>query len=87
VAYARSSAPDARVKRGLALLALQRPREALDDLRAARGDDPDALLGKGLALAALDSRDEARAVLEAFLHLAPDHVGVARARATLARLR
>ncbi len=89
-AYAQSRAPDARVKRGLALLALQRPREALEDLRAARDggvDDPDALLGEGLALAALGRRDEARAALDAFVRLAPTHVGVARARAELARLR
>ena len=85
-AYARSSAPGARVKRGLALLALQRPREALEDLQTAR-DDPDALLGEGLALSALGRRDEARAALETFMRVAPHHVGVARARAELARLR
>jgi tetratricopeptide (TPR) repeat protein len=84
-AYAHSNAPGARVKRGLALLALQRPREALEDLRTARRDDPDALLGEGLALSALGRREEARAVLEAFMRLAPNHVGAARARAELAR--
>jgi Flp pilus assembly protein TadD len=74
------------VKRGLALLALQRPREALEDLQTAP-DDPDARLGEGLALSALGRRDEARAALEAFVRLAPNHVGVTRARAELARLR
>ncbi len=85
-AYSRSNAPGARVKRGLALLGLQRPREALDDLQTAPHDDPDALLGEGLALSALGRRDEARAALEAFVRLAPHHVGVTRARAELARL-
>ncbi|HTA20206.1 MAG TPA: tetratricopeptide repeat protein, partial [Polyangia bacterium] len=85
-AYGRSSAPGARVKRGFALLALQRPAEALVELQTAR-DDPDALLGAGLALEALDRRDEARAALEAFVRLAPNHVGTTRARAELARLR
>jgi Tetratricopeptide repeat len=87
-AYSQSNATGARVKRGLALLALQRPREALEDLQTARRrgvDDADALLGEGLALSALGRRDEARAALEAFVRLAPHHVGVARARAELAR--
>ena len=84
-AYARSGDVVARVKRGLALLALRRPAAALEELgggaASAESNDPDARLGEGLALAALGRRDEARAALEAFVSRAPDHVGAARARA------
>jgi tetratricopeptide (TPR) repeat protein len=88
-AYRGLEDPEARTRRGLALLALHRPAEALEDLaaaRRARPDDPDALLGHGLALAALGRRDEATAVLRRFLAIAPGHPGVARARAELASL-
>jgi tetratricopeptide (TPR) repeat protein len=89
-AYEGDPAPEVRAKRGLALLSLGRPREAFDDLEAARRAqprDPDVSLALGLTLARLGRRDEARAALEAFLALAPDHLAAARARAALARLR
>jgi tetratricopeptide (TPR) repeat protein len=90
VAYAEAPDAAARIKRGLGLLALRRPAEALADFQAARRalpDDVEAALGEGLALAALDRRDEARAALEAFLRRAPEHAGARRARAELERLR
>jgi tetratricopeptide (TPR) repeat protein len=90
LAYAEVPAGAACTKRGLALLALRRAGEALDDFRAAlaaRADDADAKLGEGLALAALGRADEARVALASFLRLAPAHVGAARARAALAALR
>ena len=82
-AYAGVQDPDVRGKRGLALLALGRAAEALDELRAARRarpDDADVALGEGLALVALHRRDEARAALEAFLRDHADHLAAGRAR-------
>jgi hypothetical protein len=89
-AYGGAEAAEVRDKRGLALLALRRVPEALADFvaaRRARPDDADAALGEGLASAALGHRDAARAGLEDFLRLAPDHVAAGRARAELAKLR
>ena len=91
-AAAYGAVPDlgVRAKLGLAHLAAQRPRAALDDFEAARAagvDEPDAALGEALALVALGRRDEARAALEAFVRANPQHVGVTRARAELAKLR
>jgi tetratricopeptide (TPR) repeat protein len=88
-AYRGLDDPNARTRRGLALLALHRPAEALEDLaaaRRARPDDADALLGAGLALSALGRAPEAAAALRRFLSVAPAHAGAARARAELARL-
>ena len=89
-AYADVPDAEVRLKRGLALLALGRAAEALDDLaaaRRARPDEAEPALGEGLALAALGRRAEARAALEAFLRLHPAHVAAGRARAELAKLR
>jgi hypothetical protein len=88
-AYAGVGDAEARAKRGLALLTLRRPAEALVDLRAAlveRPEDLEATLGAGLALGALGRADEAKATLDAFLLRAPSHVGAPRARAELQRL-
>jgi tetratricopeptide (TPR) repeat protein len=89
-AYSGVEEADVRAKRGLALLALRRVPEALADFaaaRRARPDDADAALGVGLAHVALGHREAARAALEDFLRLAPDHVAAGRARAELAKLR
>jgi hypothetical protein len=89
-AYGAVPDPSVRAKLGLAHLAAQRPRDALGDFEAARAagvDDADAALGEALALVALGRRDEARAALEAFVRANPQHVGVTRARAELAKLR
>jgi tetratricopeptide (TPR) repeat protein len=89
-AYAGVPEPAVRARRGLALLALGRAAEALDDLAAARRalpDDGDAALGEGLALAALGRAPEARPALEAFLRAHPRHLGATRAREELGRLR
>jgi hypothetical protein len=89
-AYRDVQDPPVLVKRGLALLTLRRPTEALADLTEAladRPDDPDALLGKALALEALGRGDEAVPALEAFLRVAPNHLAAPRARVDLGRLR
>lgn len=85
-AYAGVPNAAVRVKRGLALLSLHRPAEALTDFAVARADLPDdleALLGEGLALAGLNRHAQATAVLRDFLRRAPNHIGAARARAAL----
>jgi hypothetical protein len=88
-AYAGVPDPAVRARRGLALLALGRAAESLDELQAARRalpEDADAALGEGLALVAL-GRGQARAALEAFVRAHPRHIGAARAREELAHLR
>jgi tetratricopeptide (TPR) repeat protein len=88
-AYAGLADPEARTKRGMALLALHREREALDGFVAALADeprDPDALLGEGLALVRLGRTAEAIPVLQSFLRLAPKHLAAPAARAELRRL-
>ena len=89
-AYAGVQDADVRGKRGLALLALGRAGDALDELRAARRgrpDDADEALGEGLALVALGRREEARGALEAFLRAHADHPAAGRVRAELTKLR
>jgi tetratricopeptide (TPR) repeat protein len=80
--------PEARVRRGFALLRLGRAGEALDDFAAAAraGGDVDATLGRALALEALHRNDEAVAALRDFLRRAPNHIGASEARAHLERL-
>jgi len=80
--------PEARVRRGFALLRLTRAAEALADFETAAraGSDIDATLGRALALEALHRNDEATAAFRDFLKRAPDHVGAAEARAHLERL-
>ena len=80
--------PEARVRRGFALLRLARAEEALADFAAAAraGGDVDATLGRALALEALHRNDEAIATFRDFLNRAPGHVGAAEARAHLERL-
>jgi hypothetical protein len=89
-AYAGVQDPDVRGKRGLALLALGRAAEALDELsaaRRARPADADAALGEGLALVALGRREQARGALESFIRRYPSHLAAGRARAELEKLR
>jgi tetratricopeptide (TPR) repeat protein len=89
-AYASVQDPDVRGKRGLALLALGRAAEALDELsaaRRARPDDADTALAEALALVALGRRDQARGALESFVRRNPSHVAAGRARAELQKLR
>ncbi len=85
---AQLSDPEARVRRGFALLRLARAAEALADFETAAraGSDVDATLGRALALEALHRNDEAAATFREFLQRAPDHVGAAEARAHLERL-
>jgi tetratricopeptide (TPR) repeat protein len=89
-AYRDVPDPAVLTKRGLALLTLHRPAEALADLTEAladRPEDAEALLGKALALEALSRASEAVPALEAFLRLAPNHLAASRVRADLRRLR
>jgi tetratricopeptide (TPR) repeat protein len=89
-AYAEVHDQAVRVRRGLALLTLDRPTEALADFEEARLDrfeGPELDLGTGLALAALGRREEAVKALETFLRRFPEHAGAPRARAALAKLR
>ena len=81
--------PEARVRRGFALLRLARGEEALAEFDAAAraGGDVDATLGRALALEALHRNDEAIATFSDFLKRAPTHVGAPEARAHLERLR
>src|SRR5581483_2600541 len=71
--------PEARVRRGFALLRLQRAPEALAAFEAAAraGSDVDATLGRALALEALHRTDEAIAAFRDFLQRAPMHVAAA----------
>jgi tetratricopeptide (TPR) repeat protein len=80
--------PEARVRRGFALLRLARAADALADFETAAraGSDVDATLGRALALEALHRNDEAAATFREFLQRAPDHVGAAEARSHLERL-
>jgi hypothetical protein len=89
-AYAQVHDAAVRGRRGFALLALNRPAEALADFDEARTNgwtEPDLDLGAGLALATLGRRAQAATAPEAFLRRAPQHAGAAQARAVLSRLR
>jgi hypothetical protein len=80
--------PEARVRRGFALLRLARAEEALADFTAAAGagGEVDATLGRALAMEALHRDDEAAAAFRDFLRRAPGHIGAREARAHLERL-
>jgi hypothetical protein len=80
--------PEARVRRGFALLRLGRGGEGLADFEAAAraGGDTEATLGRALALEALQRNDQAAAAFHDFLQRAPNHMAAPEARAHLNRL-